>query len=244
MDANIPTIGLVADSQLQTSAVHRNTSYLNSVLSDYFINVAVRTTAQNTLSEIGLTSLLQELTDSGAEIVFYLGDGLNNGCTDEANRFFDILRAAQQTIPIFMAIGNHDYLAAGNARSQPIRLDLCGTGNRPLSKAEMIRRIHELNQTSFEKYRDTILAGYSFASSVGTDFLECPSTRQDSAPKCFYAATLLGAKHDIVIMDTSHYENVSTYGEFTGAKGFIGTTQVEWIYDLLADRSNPRVLFS
>jgi hypothetical protein len=68
---------------------------------------------------------------------------------------------------------------------------------------------------------------------------------EDSEPDCFYAGVLENSDVSIILMDTSHYEGVSTYGDLSGAKGFAGKSQTNWIAKQLeASSDTDRVVAS
>ena len=153
-------IGLLADSQITSPHGTPGCLYRNVSL-DRRIECAIRPPALEHLAADMLAIALRQLP-ADTDLILYLGDGANSGGQDEIDRLFEVLAdyRAERGIPIFMVIGNHDYLGAGNTPNLMERflivnhLDpteeppLSGPYNRPLSKYEVLKRISEFNYQS------------------------------------------------------------------------------------------------
>ena len=153
-------IGLLADSQITSQNGFSNFSQ-RSKISDNMVDVAIRPPAlERCLAEEMLDITLGRLTgDSegsreGVDVILYLGDGANSGGTDEIGTVFEALgkcREETQT-PIFVVIGNHDYLGCGNIETAGTRFAILNQIGRPdnpaLTKYEVLKKISEFNHAS------------------------------------------------------------------------------------------------
>ena len=121
--ANPLRVGLLADSQFQTDRAKGNWGILKTSLVDWIVNVAIRPAALNLYAPQLLRQGLSNLENGGVDVVLYLGDGANNGCADEVARLLNELAEFRSKAkkPVFFALGNHDYLGAGNALSDKTR---------------------------------------------------------------------------------------------------------------------------
>ena len=153
-------IGLLADTQLTSHNGFSNYSY-RSKLADRMVNVGIRPPAlECILAEEMLNIALKKLTQDdegekgGVDIIIYLGDGANSGGTDEIETLFSVLEKHRDAtgIPIFVLIGNHDYLGCGNIVTPGTRYALLNRDGRPsnpaLSKYQALRKISEFNHAS------------------------------------------------------------------------------------------------
>lgn len=154
---------IVADSQFNTQHASRRSFYRRR-FADRIHDVAIRPPALDATSHYLLRSIVDKQVAAGAEVVFYLGDGANNGCQDElvGERRVDgidgvltVLRQARARygVPIFFVLGNHDYLGAGNTSAwMSARNLLCNTtrdgDNAPLTKFAVMALVHEFNRES------------------------------------------------------------------------------------------------
>lgn len=161
--ANLPIkIGLLADSQITSPNSTPGCVYRNKD-TDKDLEVAIRPAALEHLAAEVLKIALDKLSeedDEGKKVdaILYLGDGANSGGEDEIERLFEVLMEHRDKtkIPMFMVIGNHDYLGAGNTPNQAERLLLLNRltvdekppvrYNRPLSKYEVLQKISEFNR--------------------------------------------------------------------------------------------------
>jgi len=153
-------IGLLADTQLTSHNGFSNYSY-RSKLADRMVNVSIRPPAlECVLAEEMLNIALKKLTQddkgekNGVDIIIYLGDGANSGGTDEIETLFSVLEKHRDAtgIPIFVLIGNHDYLGCGNIVTPGTRYALLNRDGRPsnpaLSKYQVLKKISEFNHAS------------------------------------------------------------------------------------------------
>jgi hypothetical protein len=90
----------------------------------------------------------------GVDVIIYLGDGMNSGGTDEMEMFFSVLEKHRDAtgIPIFVLIGNHDYLGCGNIVTPGTRFAFLNRDGQPsnpaLSKYQVLKKINEFNRAS------------------------------------------------------------------------------------------------
>jgi len=153
-------IGLLADTQLTSQNGFSNYNY-RSKLADRMISVSIRPPAlECILAEEMLNIALKKLTQddkgekNGVDIIIYLGDGADSGGTDEIETFFSVLRKHRDLtgIPIFVLIGNHDYLGCGNIVTPGTRYALLNRDGQPsnpaLSKYQVLKKISEFNHAS------------------------------------------------------------------------------------------------
>lgn len=153
-------IGLLADTQLTS---HNGFSNYNvrSKSADRMVDVAIRPPALECfLAEEMLGIALKKLTQdaegekAGVDVILYLGDGMNSGGTDEMETFFSVLEKHRDVtgIPIFVLIGNHDYLGCGNIVTPGTRFALLNRDGRPsnpaLSKYQVLKKISQFNRAS------------------------------------------------------------------------------------------------
>jgi hypothetical protein len=154
-------IGLLADSQITSPNSTPGCVYRNKD-TDKDLEVAIRPPALEHLTpevlKISLDKLSQE-DDQGrkVDVILYLGDGANSGGQNEIEQLFEVLTEHREKtgIPMFMVIGNHDYLGAGNTPNEAERLLLLNRltvdepppvrYNRPLSKYQVLQKISEFN---------------------------------------------------------------------------------------------------
>ncbi len=153
-------IGLLADTQLTSHNGFFNFSQ-RSKSADRMADVAIRPPALECfLAEEMLNIALKKLTQDaegekdGVDVIIYLGDGANSGGTDEIETFFSVLEKHRDatSIPIFVLIGNHDYLGCGNIVTPGTRFALLNRDGRPsnpaLSKYQVLKKISEFNRAS------------------------------------------------------------------------------------------------
>jgi hypothetical protein len=153
-------IGLLADTQLTSHNGFYNYSQ-RSKFADKMVDVAIRPPALECfLAEEMLNIALKKLTndnkgdEGGVDVIIYLGDAANSGGTDEIELFFSILQKHRDAtgIPIFVLIGNHDYLGCGNIVTPGTRFALLNRDDRPrnpaLTKFQVLKKISEFNHAS------------------------------------------------------------------------------------------------
>jgi len=150
-------IGLLADSQI-TSQNGFSDFHYRSKFADTLVNVSIRPPALECyLSKQMLETALNKLTQDprgdrkGVDCILYLGDAANSGGTDEIDTVIGILAKYRYKTgtPIFIIIGNHDYLGAGNIITPGIRFALLNRTGRPdnpaITKYEVLKRFSEFN---------------------------------------------------------------------------------------------------
>ncbi len=210
-------VGVIADSQLQTSNTLLEATVLKSKLADSVVKVAIRTPAQRHLAPANLKYILKELaTKNRTDILLYLGDGANNGCKDELDELFGILEDFRNkySIPVFYVVGNHDYLGAGNTSDFENRNRLCSRNPFPptdrlvsnvATKYALIKIIHEFN---LEGAMLAKRAGWKYENSFSEELkgsCEMEPIRQHSSDDCFYASLLTNGEIELLLLDTSNY---------------------------------------
>ncbi len=264
-------IAAIADTHLTTEKLE-NDYFLRSRLADLIANEAIRTTAQEVLALENLKYLLEDMKELDPDIILYLGDGMNSGCTDEVEDFFAQLERSRAELdkPIFFVIGNHDYLAAGNQPETDFRLKTCGQGNGMYSKAELIAKVDRFNAHSFTDFnRDGIMT--DFKDNIAVDAVGRPwETQRDQAcnsedPEnqhndpdfsCFYTGIIAYQKNgitgQIVLTDSSDYRDIKVQPDIAltklyGVRGSMSWEeggQLDWINENLSDSNDVRIIAS
>jgi len=153
-------IGVLADSQLTSQNGFSDYSQ-RSRFADKLVDVAIRPpSVECFLGREMLHVALQKLTldaggsRTGVDVILYLGDGANSGGTDEIGTLLSVLEQyrSQTNTPIFMVIGNHDYLGCGNIPTPGTRFALLNRDGQPpnpaLSKYQVLERISRFNHDS------------------------------------------------------------------------------------------------
>lgn len=264
-------IGVVADSQFNTL----NTSYRSIYRkrpADIFIDVAIRPPALDLTSHYLLRAILDKQARAGAEVIFYLGDGANNGCQDELvgrsdvdgiDGIFTVLRQARARyrVPIFFVLGNHDYLGAGNTSAlMSTRHALCNTTragrNAPLTKFEVMQLTHAFNAENAElgprwEYDDNWDAKQTARACNGGE--RRAPRNQHMRRGCYLAGRVVDTAlaSEYLLVDANDYSDVPASMFFAGRRGgasFRGwrkrKSQVEWLR-AASDRTAPlRVILS
>ena len=160
-DVDFPiTIGLLADSQITSQKGCLDYGYRSKLIDRRLCPVAVRPPALEYLAKDMLRVALERLSaEKNIDVILYLGDGANSGGADEVNDLIAVLEAHKTkdpNTPIFMVIGNHDYLGAGNTSNPIDRYILLNRPwedpnrphNQPLSKSDVLEKIREFNEKS------------------------------------------------------------------------------------------------
>ncbi|MFM5930697.1 MAG: metallophosphoesterase [Novosphingobium sp.] len=239
-------IGFVADSQLQTRSNYNRVGGYRSPLTDAAVQGAIRPPALDWAARAMLRSDLAKLKDKGAKVIFFLGDGANNGCYDEFARGFDdgevlgpndasVLSLldefrAKSRIPVYFILGNHDILGAGSTSSTDSRKRFCKaerSPNRYITKFEAMKWTEKFNlgnnglenagvYTSNWKDHEAAISGY-----CGTD-----PKKQDKRLGCYLAATvdlvIGGRSAQFLLLDTNDWVDVKTLLPFWQQKGARG----------------------
>ena len=239
------TVGIVADAQVQTTRVQHQSGN-RSVDLDWWVNAAVRPPALEAAAPHMLAWFLSRMRH--VDMVLVLGDVLNNGCQDELlgpEGVLNILREFRQATdtPVFMVVGNHDYLANGNLSGTRDRQDSCGEDNTPLTKLALMRHMSAFNRQS-AALSETL--GYTDSLTEATEAHCKAPPRQHNRPGCFLAAVLTHQSDvQIALLDTSDYADApigsSEYPGNRGALSFRDSTtaerprsQMAWLRDQTA----------
>jgi predicted MPP superfamily phosphohydrolase len=145
---------MLADSQITSHNGFSDFSY-RSKFSDSLVDVSIRPPAlECSLSEEMLQVAMNKLTQDqygvkkGVDVILYLGDAANSGGTDEIETVLTLLaRYRKQTgVPIFIIIGNHDYLGKVLLRRELVCLKRPGRpDNLALTKYEVLKKFSEFN---------------------------------------------------------------------------------------------------
>ncbi|MBI5694333.1 MAG: metallophosphoesterase [Nitrospirae bacterium] len=229
-------IGLLADSQITTYNGSRVALYRSKTI-DAFVNVAIRPPALEELSPQMLKYALDQLYNEKVDVILYLGDGANSGGEDELNVLFSTLRGSRHnhnSVPIFMVIGNHDYLGVGNTSNMVVRRRLINRPgkpkNKPLTKYDVVTRISAFNHESTLLANKNLTSG-CFAYRDNFDSLLALKNHNNG----LYLAGLVGYTEqnrpavEIFLADTSDYmyatkPRVPNSVEGYGAKGSISSS--------------------
>jgi len=211
-------IGLLADSQITSAHSTPDCLYRNRSL-DKRIGCVIRPPALEHLTPEMLQIALDQFP-SDIDVILYLGDGANSGGEDEIETLFTVLgdHRRKSDIPIFMVIGNHDYLGIGNT-SEPLsrflllnRLrpeetpPLTPPYNRSLGKYEVLKKISEFNRASQD-----LPANALFRYADNHDALD---PNLDHGSGLYLAGRLVCPKNggktvEIFLADTSDYVDTS-----------------------------------
>lgn len=238
-------VGLLADSQIQTMKSLIRVPLLSGKPEDIAVPVSRRPPALNFYSKNNLKFFLKELIKERVDIILYLGDAANNGCNDEIEDVFKILRNVRKNsqIPVYFVIGNHDYLGRGNTPYMPDRIDLCdssepeyGKGrNMPITKFDLIKRVSAFNLENKDitgdwKYSDNFVLAEHFQRCVeNSPEMETKGklVPQHQKPGCFLTGHVLNEKLklELLLLDTSDYaDKWFVYDVALLKKGFAGMT--------------------
>jgi hypothetical protein len=223
-------IGLLADSQITSEDSTPDCLYRSRSL-DKSIDCAIRPPALEHLAAEMLQIALNRFP-SDIDVILYLGDGANSGGENELETLFTVLEEhrSKSKIPIFMVIGNHDYLGAGSTSDPLMRFllvnrlrpqevpPLPATYNRFLSKYEVLKRISEFNRAS----RD-LPANTRFRYTDNGDTLD---PNLDHGSGLYLAGRLVHPRDgdktvEIFLADTSDYVDTSIKPEVDILEPFI-----------------------
>ena len=224
-------IGLLADSQITSQNGFSNFSF-RSKFAKAMVNVAIRPPAmEGYLAEEMLQVALNKLTQDpygdkkGVDVILYLGDAANSGGTDEIDTVLTILaRHRERTgVPIFIIIGNHDYLGAGNIVTMPTRFALLNRVGRPenpaLTKYEVLKKFSEFN------HGNNSLPENHFRYADNIDTLE--KNKNLDHRTGLYLSGILTYKEedksivDILLLDSSDYKDAPVWSDVADV-GFFG----------------------
>lgn len=217
-------IGLLADSQITSPDSTPDCPYRSRSL-DKEIECAIRPPALEHLAPEMLQIALDRFP-SDIDVILYLGDGANSGGENEMETLFAVLEdhRRKRDIPIFMVIGNHDYLGVGNTSDPLTRFlllnrlrpeevpPLPATYNRSLAKYEVLGRISEFNRASSDLPGNTL-----FRYADNRDALD---PNLDHGSGLYLAGRLVCPKDgdkavEVFLADTSDYADTSFKPELT-----------------------------
>jgi len=229
-------IGMLADTQLTSHNGFYNYSQ-RSKFADRMVDVAIRPPALECfLAEEMLNVALEQLTQDtggekdGVDVIIYLGDGANSGGTDEIELFFSVLDKHRDVtgIPIFVLIGNHDYLGCGNIVTPGTRFALLNREGRPsnpaLTKYQVLKKISEFNHTS-----NNLPTNKKFKYVDNYEAVE--RNKELDHNSGLYLSGLLSYSEEgknsveVLLLDTSDYKNAPDWSSLAkwGFYGVIGS---------------------
>lgn len=217
-------IGILGDSQITSPDSTTDCLYRSKSL-DKKIGCAIRPPALEHLAAEVLQIALDRFP-ANTDVILYLGDGANSGGENELETLFAVLGEYRERngIPIFMVVGNHDYLGAGSTPDPLPRFLLVNrlrpeetpplppTYNRFLPKYDVLRKISEFNHASGE-----LPANALFRYTDNQDALD-PNLDHNSG--LYLAGRVIYPKHgdtvvDLLLADTSDYVDTSIKPELS-----------------------------
>ena len=258
-------VGVIADTQITTPYV--NSGYLfRNMRTDALVNVAIRTSAQEHLAKEHLRIMLDAIEAKKPDLIVYLGDAANSGCDDEINDFIEIMTSFRKKskTPVFLTIGNHDYLATGNQADVSAREQACGPQGY-YTKAKLVEEFSKYNVESSKlnafahnyqvsSFLDVVTDS---TSNIRSRCSEATAESKQHSEGCFYSGIIelkSEGKKDINVLlaDTSDYTDVKTlpklseYFAFFGLRGSISwnSGQTDWFERYLDDSDNMRIISS
>ncbi|MDB5694392.1 MAG: hypothetical protein JWO81_3455 [Alphaproteobacteria bacterium] len=239
-------VGFVADSQIQTRSNNKHVRGYRGPIEDSQVQGAIRPPALDWAARSMLRSDLEQLVTQGAKMIFFLGDGANNGCYDEFARGFaddaelvpneasvlSLLAEFRLThhVPVYFILGNHDILGAGSTSAIGQRKRFCKAKlgpNRYITKFEAMQWAEMFNQRN---------AGLPNAGTYRSNWAgnedairrNCGGAKvaQDRKRGCYLAATvdtlIDGRTAQFLLLDTNDWADVVTLFpgfEQKGARG-------------------------
>ena len=241
-------IAIMADFQQQTAhplAYERYTLY-NTKFADYIIDHAIRPPAGSFLGAqmIGYWGELEEVRR--ADLILVLGDMANHGCVDELDTILRELKKLSQRLkkPVFLAPGNHDYLASGNSPRLSHRLRLCGSRDNIVYKKDLLERIVAFhNEQELPPSFELIHAP---KPSTWEEACGATLSRQHLQPGC-HLVTLIRAEnspYDLMVFDSSDYADDQGHPlaklNFFGGFGAVSESQAITSKSLLLARPQQK----
>lgn len=264
-------VAIVADTQFNTLHSSYRTLYRRRPV-DRLFDVAIRPPALDYTSHYLLRAILGKQIAAGAEVVFFLGDGANNGCADELvglrardemDGVLTVLRQerAHLGVPIFYVLGNHDYLGAGNTSALlRTRHALCNSArdgtNAPLTKLEVMRLVHEFNRESAG-----LAARWEYTDSWDEeDRTRACNGGPEDRPRnqhlrrgCWLGGHLRDAQTGVsyLLVDSNDYADTPASLLFAGRRGGVSfrpnrrsPSQLDWLRGTMTDAAPLRVVLS
>lgn len=225
-------IGLLADSQITSQNGFSDFNY-RSKTADKMVDVAIRPPAlECCLAKEMLRIALHKLTQDshgntkGVDVILYLGDAANSGGADEIDTVLTILEKhrAQTGVPIYIIIGNHDYLGAGNIVSPGIRFAMLNQVGRPdnpaLTKYEVLQKFSAFNHANNPLPGNTRFRYVDNAETLERNKNLDHETGLYLSGEVTYREGNQGTV-DIFLMDSSDYKDAPDWSEAAGL-GFYG----------------------
>ncbi len=227
-------VGFVADLQIQTRSNYNRVTGYRGAIEDLQVQGAIRPPALDWAARAMLRSDLAQLVAQGARVIYFLGDGANNGCYDEFARGFaddeklapndasvlSLLAEFRRTsgVPVYFILGNHDILGAGSTSAIGQRNKFCKaevSPNRYITKFEAMKWTEQFNQGN---------ASYPNAGSYRSNWIGnedkiaryCGDAKaeQDKRRGCYLAATVDtsvdGRTAQFLLLDTNDWVDVVT----------------------------------
>lgn len=227
-------VGLVADSQIQTRTNYNRVTGYRGPIEDSQVQGAIRPPALDWAARSMLRSDLAQLVTQGAKVIFFLGDGANNGCYDEfAHGFADdaklapndasvlsLLAEFRQThgVPVYFILGNHDILGAGSTSKIGARKRFCEDRNglnRHITKFEAMKWTEAFNQGN-ARFPNAGTYRSNWADNEDAIRRNCGGVEvaQDKRRGCYLAATvdasIDGRTAQFLLLDTNDWADVVT----------------------------------
>ena len=207
-------IGIVADSQLTTTKETFG-HFSRTAFADGIARYGVRPSALEHLAPEMLDQFMGRLVKKKVDLILFLGDAANSGCTDEINKVITILKKYQKKVPIFMVIGNHDYLGMGVTTNANVRFKSCQSRpkqNPPLNKYQVIKLFSKFNKAN-AKYHKGKFTYRDSMQVMKKKYQKHKSAQNDHYN--YYLAGLLEykaknkTKVQFMLVDTSDYKDLA-----------------------------------
>lgn len=207
-------IGIVADSQLTTKKETFG-HFSRTAFADGIARYGIRPSALEHLAPEMLDQFVARLVKKKVDLILFLGDAANSGCTDEINKVMAILKKYQKKVPVFMVIGNHDYLGMGVTTNASVRFKSCQTQakqNPPLNKYQVINIFSKFNKAN-SKYHKGKFTYRDSMQAMKQKYRKYKTGQNDHYN--YYLAGLLEyktknkAKVQFMFVDTSDYKDLS-----------------------------------
>jgi len=239
-------VGFVADAQIQTRSNYNRVTGYKGPIEDSQVQGAIRPPALDWAARSMLRSDLAQLAAEGARMIFFLGDGANNGCYDEFALGFEdganvapndesvlaLLDRFRRTsgVPIYFILGNHDILGAGSTSNVDARKRFCKSErgpNRYITKFEAMQWTESFNRGN-ASLADAGAYRSNLAGNEDAIRRNCGGAQvvQDRRRGCYLAATvdlsIDGRKAQFLLLDTNDWADVVTLFpgyEQKGARG-------------------------
>jgi UDP-2,3-diacylglucosamine pyrophosphatase LpxH len=241
-------VGFVADSQIQTRTNYNRVRGYRGPIEDSQVQGAIRPPALDWAARSMLRSNLAQLVSDGAKVIFFLGDGANNGCYDEfARGFADHAKLAPNKasvlsllsefreanrVPVYFILGNHDILGAGSTSAIRARTAFCegqdeAGPNRYITKFEAMKWTDDFNRGN-GRFPNAGTYRSNWAGNEEAIQRNCGGAEamQDKHRGCYLAATvdtsIDGRTAQFLLLDTNDWADVVTLFpgfEQKGARG-------------------------